>query len=344
VDHDCQIRKEDKQMKAATYAGQGRIELQEVPIPMPGPGEVLLRVRVSALCGSELHAYQSPHPRDEIAGHEAVGEVVSAPSDSGLVAGQHVAVQVLSGCGNCEFCLSGDPEHCAHSRFHGGTHAEYMAVPAMCCRPVPADIPLDQAVLLGGDTIGTPYHALHRLGISAADTVAVFGCGPIGLGAITLLRFFGAAIIAVEPIAYRRELACRLGAEIALDPEAEDAVARIHGLTSGQGASVTLDCSPEAATTAMALESVAIHARVAFIGEKPDASIHPSPQFIRKELTAIGSWYFTGPDYFRILGLYRRGLDLSGLVTHRFSLEDADQAFATFASHQSGKVLLVSAL
>ncbi len=328
-------------MKAAFYAGKSCIELRDVPTPTPGAGEVLIHMRASVICGSELHDYSSSNGGKGIAGHEGVGEGVSAPATSGLAEGQLVAVQVLSGCGNCEHCLSGDPEHCTAMRFHGGTHAEYMAVPAMCCRPVPADIPPDLAVLLGGDAIGTPYHALNRLGISAVDTVAVIGCGPIGLGCIAVLRFYGARILAVEPVAYRRELARRLGAEIALDPAAEDAVARVRELTGGQGASVALDCSPEAETVTMALESAAIHGRVALIGEKPAASIRPSPQFIRKELTVYGSWYFTGPDYFRILDLYRRGLDLSGLVTHRFPLQEADRAFSVFASRQSGKVLLI---
>ena len=266
--------------------------------------------------------------------------MVSAPGTSGLAPGTLVAVQVLSGCGNCEHCLAGDPEHCSHSRFNGGTHAEYMAVPAMCCRPVPADIPPDLAVLLGGDSIGTPYHALSRTGVNAADTAAVFGCGPIGLGSIALLHFYGARIIAVEPVAYRRTLACALGAEVALDPGEGDVVAQIRSLTDGWGVSLALDCSPEPATTTMALESAAIHGRVALIGEKEEAAIRPSAQYIRKELTTVGNWYFTGPDYFRILDLYRRGLDLSGLVSHRFPLAEAGQAFATFASRQSGKVLL----
>jgi len=330
-------------MKAAFYAGNSRIELRDVPTPTPGPGDVLIRMRASVICGSELHDYHAAQGGNGIAGHEGVGNVVTAPATCDLAQGQLVAVQVLSGCGNCEQCLAGDPEHCTKTRFHGGTHAEFMAVPAMCCRPVPSDIPPDIAVLLGGDAIGTPYHALSRLGISAADTAAVFGCGPIGLGCIAVLRFFGARILAVEPVAYRRDLARKLGAEIALDPAAEDAVARLRELTGGRGASVALDCSPEAETVTMALESAAIHARVALIGEKPAASIRPSPQFIRKELTVYGSWYFTGPDYFRILNLYRRGLDLSGLITHRFPLAEADRAFATFASRQSGKVLLVQA-
>jgi propanol-preferring alcohol dehydrogenase len=328
-------------MKAVFYAGQSRIELREAPVPVPGPGDVLIRMAASVICGSELHDYRGAHDGKGPAGHEGVGVVLSAPPTSGLAEGQLVAVQVLSGCGNCEHCLSGDPEHCARMRFHGGTHAEFMAVPAMCCRPVPPGIPPDAAVLLGGDAIGTPYHALSRLGVSAADTAAVFGCGPIGLGCIAVLRFYGARILAVEPVAYRRDLARRLGAEVALDPASDDVVARVRELAGGRGPSVTLDCSPEVETVTMALEAAAIHGRVALIGEKPAAGIRPSPQFIRKELTVYGSWYFTGPDYFRILDLYRRGLDLTGLITHRFPLAEADQAFATFASRQTGKVLLL---
>jgi len=327
-------------MKAAFFAGQGRVEVREVPRPEPGPGEVLLRVRASGLCGSELHAYRGQRSSEDIPGHEMVGEVVAVNGARGVTIGERVAVQIMSGCGRCLHCLAGDPEHCAEGGLHTGGYAEYVALPAECCLPLPQEITWGEGVLLGGDTIGTPYHALYRLGLNAADTAAVFGCGPVGLGAVTLLRFFGARAFTVEPIAYRRELACQLGPEVGIDPTAEDTVARIKGLTEGRGVDVALDCSGVAATTGMALDSAAIHGRVAFIGEKQEAAIRPSPQFIRKELTAIGSWYFTGADYFRILGLYKRGLHASGLITHRFPLEEADRAFAIFASGQSGKVLI----
>lgn len=328
-------------MKAAMYAGQGRIDVREVAQPEPGPGEVLIRMRASAICGSELHDYRAPHGSGAIAGHEGVGDVVTAPAGSGLALGQMVAVQVFSGCSQCRYCLSGDWEHCASVRFHGGTHAEYMAVPASCCRPVPADIPPEDAVLLGGDVIGTPYHAIRKLGVSAADTAAVFGCGPIGLGAIAVLRFLGARILAVELAPYRRALALRLGAAEAIDPAAGDPVARVRELTGGRGVEVALDCSNVADTAWQALEAAAIGGRMAFVGEKPEAKVGPSPQFISKELTAVGSWYFTGPDYFDILALYRRGMSLAGLVTHSFPLAQADRAFALFASKETGKVLLV---
>ncbi|MHB1293505.1 MAG: zinc-binding dehydrogenase [Anaerolineae bacterium] len=327
-------------MQAVFLTGQEGVAVREVPDPRPGPGQVLIQVRASALCGSELPAYRG-NGSSQIAGHEVVGEVLEAEGARGVRVGQRVAVQVLAGCGVCALCLAGDDRLCRESHFYGGSHAEYMAVSERCCRPLPEDVSWADGVLLGGDVIGTPFRALDRLSVSAADTVAVFGCGPIGLGAIALLHFWGARILAVEPSAYRRELACRLGAEVALDPLAGDAVAAIKDLTGGKGASVAVDCSGLPATTTLALESAATHARVALVGEKPEATIRPSPQVIHKELTVIGSFYFSGPDYWHILDLHERGLSLEGLVTHRFRLDQAVEAFTTFASGRSGKVLLV---
>ena len=328
-------------MNAAFFAGGGTVQLRRIPCPEPGPGEVLLQVRTSALCGSELHAYRAETSSSRIPGHEMVGEVVEVNEAAHVRVGQRVAVQVLSGCGLCIHCLSGAPEHCSEARVHTGGHAEYVALPATCCLPLPDDLPWEEGVLLGGDTIGTPYHALSRLRVSASDTAAVFGCGPVGLGAVALLCFFGARVLAVEPVSYRRSLACQLGADEAIDPVNVDAVARIEELTDGQGVSIAMDCSGVPITTQLALDSAAIHGRVALIGEKPVATIRPSDQFIRKELTVIGSWYFTTPDYFRVLDLRKRGLDVAGLITHRFALADADRAFATFASGESGKVVIV---
>jgi len=328
-------------MKAAFFTGQSKVEIREIQRPEPRPGEVLLRLRASALCGSELHAYRGQGSGDHIPGHEMAGEVVAINEVRGLRIGDRVAVQIMSGCGRCLYCLSGDLEHCTERVLHTGGYAEYAALPAECCLPLPDEISWEEGVLLGGDTIGTPYHALRRLGVNAADTAAVFGCGPVGLGAVRLLHFLGARTFAVEPIAYRRQLACQVGAEVVINPREESAVARIAELTGGCGASVALDCSGVPDTTGMALDSAAIYGKVGFIGEKQEALIRPSPQFIRKELTVIGSWYFTGADYFHILDLYNRGLEVTSLITHRFPLEEIGQAFAVFASGQSGKVVII---
>jgi threonine dehydrogenase-like Zn-dependent dehydrogenase len=222
-----------------------------------------------------------------------------------------------------------------------GGHAELIAAPEMCCLPLPEGMDWELGVLLGGDTIGTTYRTLKRLGVSAFDAVAVFGCGPIGLGMLALLRFLGARTIAADVSAYRRELATKLGAWRVLDPAAGDLAEQVLALTDGLGPSVALDCSPVQATLSAALDSVRKFGRMAFVGEKGESTIHPSDQFIRKEIAAYGSWYYNPSDYFEILELHRRGLRVDDLVTHRYPLEEADQAFATFASGESGKVLIV---
>ena len=259
---------------------------------------MLIRMRASVICGSELHDYHSAHAGKGIAGHEGVGEVVSTPVTSGLAEGQLVAVQVLSGCGNCEHCLAGDPEHCTTMRFHGGTHAEFMAVPAICCPPVPADIPPDIAVLLGGDAIGTPYHALSRLGVNAADTTASLRLwadrirmhgGAAGLRSRAFSPSNRSPIAANWRISWARR--------IRSIPRQRTAVACIRDLTGDRGASVTLDCSPEAETVTLALESAAIHAQCrAYRRETgrqhpPRPTVHPQ-----------------GTDGIRLMVLHRAGL------------------------------------
>jgi threonine dehydrogenase-like Zn-dependent dehydrogenase len=151
--------------------------------------------------------------------------------------------------------------------------------------------------------LGPSYHALDRLGVSASDVLAVFGCGPIGLGAVTLLRFLASRTIAVDPIRFRRQLAKRLGADQAIDPGSENPIARISYLTARKGVEVALECSGATATTELALDSVTVRGCVAFLGEKEESTIHPSSQFIRKEHTAFDSWCFTGADFYDVLDL-----------------------------------------
>jgi threonine dehydrogenase-like Zn-dependent dehydrogenase len=329
-------------MRGVVFAGNSKVDVRDFPDPEPEPGEVAIRVAVSAICGSELHPYRIPEgSQGAIPGHEIVGLVVAANQTSHTKVGDRVAVQVIAGCGNCHWCVQGDPKHCPERRVQLGGHAEMLAAPEMCCLPLPDDVTWERGVLLGGDTIGTTYRALSRLGVTAFDTVAVLGCGPIGLGMLVLLRFFGARAIASDLSAYRRQLAKRLGAWEVVDPTTGDVVQKIMELTGGAGADIALDCSPAPATLVAALECVRPFGKVGLVGEKADSVIHPSNHFLRKEITAVGSWYYNPSDYHEIIALYRRGLRVDDLITHRFPLEQADQAFATFASGESGKVLIV---
>jgi len=324
------------------FLGGEQVEVSSLPRPQCGPGEAIVKVAISAICGSELPAYRggihsgsSPNP-----GHELAGVVETTGALCHLRSGQRVGVQVMSGCGHCRHCASGDYEHCvAGVRVLGGGHCEYVVAPSACLVPLPDDLDWEAAVLLCGDTLGTPYRALRRLGgVCRGDVAAVFGCGPIGLGSLLWLKFFGARVIVSEPGAYRRDLAERLGADLVLNPHVEDVVNRIRRETDG-GADVCLDCAHATQTLTDALDAAGIHGRVAFIGEKSEAAIRPSDQFIRKELTIVASWYFTVAEFYDQVRHYRRGLDLRGLITHRFLLAEAQQAYSTFASGCSGKVV-----
>jgi threonine dehydrogenase-like Zn-dependent dehydrogenase len=328
-------------MLGVVFAGRSEVELREFPDPEPKPGEALVRMAVSAICGSEMHSYHSAEGSGgALVGHEMVGEVIAVNETRHIGVGDRVALQIMTGCGRCSHCSRGDFEHCSEMGYLIGGHAELIAAPEMCCLRLPDSVNWERGVLLGGDTIGTTYRALKRLGVSALDTVAVLGCGPIGLGMLALLRFLGARAIAADLSRYRRALAQKLGAWSVIDPNESGTVERIRDLTDGVGVSVALDCSPHSDTVKAALECVAKFGRVAFVGEKGDSTIHPSGHFIRNEITAIGSWYFNPSDYFEIMDLYARGLRVDDLVTHRFALDQAGEAFATFASGESGKVLI----
>ena len=328
-------------MLGAVFAGNSKVAVKQFPDPDPKPGEVVVRMAISAICGSELHSYRSPEGSGEsIPGHEMAGEVVAVNGTRRVAVGDRVVLQIMIGCGRCYYCSRSDFEHCKDMDYLIGGHAELIAAPEMCCLPLPDEVSWERGVLLGGDTIGTTYRTLWRLGVNAFDTVAVLGCGPIGLGMLALLRFIGARAIAVDVSPYRRDLAVKLAAWRVIDPEAADPVATILDLTGGAGADVALDCSPTQATLTAALSCVRRFGKVGLVGEKGDSVIHPSDHFLRKEIEAVGSWYYNASDYAEILELYRRGLEVDDLITHRFPLAEADEAFATFASGQSGKVLL----
>jgi threonine dehydrogenase-like Zn-dependent dehydrogenase len=270
------------------------------------------------------------------------GVVEHAGAFSGVSAGQRVGVQVMSSCGRCRHCAHGDFEHCTTGpRVLSGVHCDYVVAHGSCLVPLPDGLDWETAVLLCGDTLGTPYRAISRLGGACrGDIGAVFGCGPIGLGSLLWLKYFGARVVVSEPVAYRRDLALHLGADMVLDPMVDDVVAKVREASDG-GADICLDCSHSRETLTHALEAARILGRVAFVGEKPEATIRPSDQCIRKELSIVASWYFTIADFYDQLRYYQRGLDPTGLITHRFDLDEAEEAYGVFAARQAGKVVFV---
>jgi L-iditol 2-dehydrogenase len=321
--------------------GHGQVEVIDRADPEPAGDRVVVQVMASALCGSERHAYVGPEPRAGNGGHEAAGIVVATDSARHASVGDRVLVFAASPCGRCQSCLRGRWILC-RARVPaptGGMHAQLALVPEDLCFAIPDGLSFEQAALLG-DVLGTPFRALRRLGASALDTILVLGQGPIGLAATMLGRFLGAQVIAVDVNDYRLGRAAAAGATRAVNPAREGVREVVLELTDGNGADLALECSATADGATTCLEAVATAGRVAFLGLTGPLTVDVTRQLILRDLQVIGSWYSDPADLAELAAIVRRGLDLTPLITHRFGIEDAAEAFSTFFGGRSAKIIL----
>ena len=337
-------------MKGVVLLGEKVLELREFPDPEPGPGQVVVRMRASGLCGSDLPPFRSSpgspwHDPSIIRGHEPCGVVAAI----GLGArncdvGDRVMVHHYRGCGSCEHCLTGWTQLCptdgrvygAHE--HGGD-ADYQLVEDYMCVPMPDELGFEAGAMCACGT-GTAYQALKRLDISGRDTLAVFGQGPVGLSATFLGAAMGARVIAVDPVEERRTLASSLGAWNTVDPTESDPVEAIQELTHGRSADATLDATGIAEVRTAAVHSTRAWGRACLVGEGGTVTFEPTPDIIHRQLTLLGSWTFS-TVVLEELGRFvvERDLPLEDLITHRFPLDRADEAFRLFEGRTTGKVV-----
>lgn len=332
-------------MLGVKLLGNSELRLETFPDPHAQGDEVVLKVGAALICGSDLHAlYEPPDEKPNIPGHEIAGEVVEVDRASRVKVGDRVIASALIGCGICEMCLGGFVVHCSNLRGvlgftrHGG-NAEYVLVPESALLAIPDSLSFASAALIM-DPIGTPFNAYRRLGLQSHHTVAIFGQGPMGLGATVVARFLGARVIAVDVAQYRLDLASQLGAELTIDGQQEDVKEQILSATGGRGVDVAVECSGNPTCFKTAAEVCAKFGTLAVIGECKEAAISPSGDIIRKELAIIGAWCFGLGDYGDILRMFERGLPGEDIITHRFPLSEAGKAYAAFASRSTGKVLI----
>jgi threonine dehydrogenase-like Zn-dependent dehydrogenase len=345
-------------MRGIVFLGNRKLELREFPDPTPGPGEVVLAIKASGMCGSDFHAYRATGDAAAalglgsggapvIAGHEACGVVhaVGAGVDPGLV-GRRVMNHHYKGCGYCKHCRAGWSQLCRSGitvygvTGHGG-HAPFMKAPAFTCVPLPETLTFEEGAAVSCGT-GTAYGALRRLDVSGRDTLAVFGQGPVGLSATLLGRAMGARIIAVDISPERLALARELGAEHTVDPRQTDPVRAIHELTGGEGAETTMDCTGHPEARAQAVRSAGTWGRVAFVGEGNTVTLEVSKDLLRRQITLHASWTFSNTiqeECARFIA--DRKIPLSRLLTHRWRLEQAEDAYRLFDTQTTGKGVFV---
>jgi threonine dehydrogenase-like Zn-dependent dehydrogenase len=328
-------------MRSIKLEGKGVVQVIDQPDPVPGFGEVVIEAAVSAICGSELHTYRGDGLKKGNRGHEAVGTVVEIGEGvSHLEIGQRVGASAIAGCGHCSYCTKGQYTWCPDRKFYGSMHAERFLASATACYPLPDDVSWQAGVLITGDALGVPFHTSTKIASSDIQTVAVFGVGPIGLGNVLMQAHLGRRVIAVDIVPERLVAAKALGASEVVDANACDPMARVRMLSEGVGVDVCIEAAGRPETALACFDAVRTAGTIVFNGEQGALPLSPSDHFIRRDITAVGSWYYHFSEIDHILALYRNGLRVTDLISHCYPFEEAGAAYEKFVSGQSSKVLL----
>jgi threonine dehydrogenase-like Zn-dependent dehydrogenase len=343
-------------MRGVVFTGNRKLALMEFEDPTPGPREVVLEIKASGMCGSDLHQYRRTQMGGQtggikraegpvIAGHEPCGIVAaigSAVTEKEARIGQRVMDHHYGGCGVCKHCASGWAQMClegttVYGSGGNGAHAKYMKVPVSTLVPLPDSLSFEVGAAISCGT-GTAYGALRRLDLKGDETIAIFGQGPVGLSATQLAVAMGARVIALDISPERRELAKQFGAHEVLNPMGNDPVAAIRELTHGEGAHKTIDCSSNPEARAATVRSVRTWGTACFVGEGGNVTLDVSPDMLRRQVTLMASWTFSKNGQADCAEFVAdRKIAVDKLFTHRWKLEQAEGAYTLFDTQTTGK-------
>jgi L-iditol 2-dehydrogenase len=346
-------------MKAIVLTAPGKHEIQEVPVPQPGPFEVLSMVRAVAICGSDPEIFDGglagfwPPSYPFIAGHEWSGEVVALGEGvTDLKIGDRVAGEPHKGCGFCENCKQGRYTLCMNygnaasgHRHYGfissGAYAQYAVHSNRTLTRMPDHVTFAEGSL--GDTAAVSLHGLELTGVTPGGYVAVIGPGPIGLLAMRLAKSMGAAKVIMVGRRSRLESARQLGADEVVDFEKTEPVAAVRELTHGRGVDEVFECSGAAGTLNQAIQMVKKGGKVSLLGV-PSESVKETVPFkyiVHNEIMITGSR--ADPNtMWRVIGMIGAGqLNVRDLITHKFPLESYNKARDVFVNRKEGAVKVV---
>jgi len=342
-------------MKAVVFHGDRQLELMDFPDPTPGPGEVVLEIKASGMCGSDLKFYRAVGGASSLGLGDLDGPIIAGHEPCGIVAevgegvdpalakvGDRVMDHHYSGCGVCKHCRGGWSQLCldgitVYGATGHGAHAKYMKVPAHTLVRLPDDLSFKTGAAISCGT-GTAYGALKRLDLAGDETIVIFGQGPVGLSGTQLAKEMGARVIALDVSEERRQLALDFGADEVIDPLSNDAVSAIKDLTNGEGAHKSLDCSSNSEARAQAVQCVRTWGSACFVGEGGDVNLDVSNDLLRRQVTIIGSWTFSKNGQADCADFVsERKIDVDALFTHEFKLEQAVEAYQMFDQQTTGK-------
>jgi len=345
-----------EKMLAAYLPGNSTVDLREVAIPEPGHGQVLIRTKSSTICGSDIRAIYREHIgkgpegyQNKIAGHEPAGQIVKCgPGMRRFKEGDRVIIYHISGCGVCMDCRQGymisctSPLRAAYGWQRDGGMAPYILADEKDLIPLPDSLTYtDGAQVACG--FGTVYEGLEKIGISGNDAVLVVGLGPVGLATLMLAKSLGAnQLIGVDVNPDRCQLALDKGLADAVFVSGPDTLQAVLDATGGQGVERAIDCSGHTTGRQLAIRATRKWGRIAFVGEGGTVEFNPSPDMLHDQKTIYGSWVTSIWKMEELVSkIVRWGIHPEDLVTHRFTLDQADAAYALMASGKCGKVAVV---
>jgi threonine dehydrogenase-like Zn-dependent dehydrogenase len=341
-------------MTGAYLPGDSTAVLRDVAVPEPGHGEVLLRMKASTICGSDIRCIYHEHLgkgpegyQGVIAGHEPCGRIVrTGPGCRRFAAGDRAIVYHISGCGLCNDCRRGYMISCTSDRFRraygwqrDGGMADFLLAEEKDLIHLPDELSYaDGAQVACG--FGTVYEGLEKIGVSGNDAVLITGLGPVGLATAALCRKLGAQfIVGIDVVDARMQLARDLRLCDEVLRSGPDNVADVRRLTGGRGVERAVDCSANDAARATAIRATRKWGRIVFLGEGGRVEFNPSPDMIHDQKTLYGSWVTSTWRMEELVErLVRWNLHPADLVTHRFPLDRVADAYSLMASGNCGKV------
>jgi threonine dehydrogenase-like Zn-dependent dehydrogenase len=345
-----------ERMRGVLLPGNRCVETKEFPVPQPGHGQVLVKMKASSICGSDIRAIYREHLghgpeayQNVISGHEPCGQIVQVgPGCKRFQVGNRVILYHISGCGVCNDCREGymisctSPLRAAYGWQRDGGHADYCLAEETTCVALPDELSyVDGALVACG--FGTVYEALNRVGVSGQDHVLITGIGPVGMAAGLVAKAMGAPlVIGADVSSSRLDFAEEAGAIDHAVVADGHALEKIRELTHGLGCEVSIDCSGSPAGRLLALQATRRWGRCAMVGEGNTVEFDVSQTIIHNQITVYGSWVTSlGHMEDLVEKLVAWQLKPERIVSHRFGLHEAAEAYRVADEGQSGKVVIV---
>lgn len=319
-------------MKAAVCVEPRRIEMQEVDVPEPGPGEVLVRIKSTGLCGSDVDGYLNRHPMigyPIVLGHECSGVIAELGAEvNNVAAGDEVIVEPFFICGKCPDCLTGNYSFCRDLQIIGhqipGSMADYMVAQAMFVHPKPSNLSWEEAAV--AEPVTGALHAVKRCGVGIGDLVAIIGCGTIGVMAMQHSVNAGAEVIISDLSPSKLQVAERLGAHHTVHASSEDIHDRVMEITGGRGADIVIEAVGEPSTLADTIPLCRKGGTIMLIGWSGNATDpYNLTDLTLRELTVMGTMGFCW-DHRTSLALLERGaVKVAPIISHRIPLANVEE-------------------